>query len=184
MNILFFLLETVFFVLVGCAFLRAWMNHLRINMQAQPGQFAMAVTDWLVKPSRRILPKALLQSRFDWGSFAAAVFLALAYGGVRLALSTGFDAQVASPVTILLGIAWVAGAFLLRVLLQGLIVLLLVYAVLSWVQPGAPVMGTLDRLVSPLLKPIRRVLPLIGGVDLSVLVLLLLLQVGMLALGL
>jgi YggT family protein len=183
-NILFFLLETVFFVLVGCAFLRAWMNHLRINMQAQPGQFAMAVTDWLVKPSRRILPKALLQSRFDWGSFAAAVFLALAYGGVRLALSTGFDAQVASPVTILLGIAWVAGAFLLRVLLQGLIVLLLVYAVLSWVQPAAPVMGTLDRLVSPLLKPIRRVLPLIGGLDLSVLVLLLLLQVGMLALGL
>ena len=38
MNILFFLLDTVFFILVGCALLRAWMNHLRVHMQAQPGR--------------------------------------------------------------------------------------------------------------------------------------------------
>lgn len=184
MNILFFLLDTFFFILVGCAFLRAWMNHLRVHMQAQPGRFAMAVTDWLVKPTRRILPKALVQSRFDWGSFFAAVLLALAYAGLRLALTTGLNAMAASPAAILLGIAWLAGGFLLRVLLQGLIVLLLMYAVLSWVQPGAPVMGTLDRLVSPLLTPVRRIVPRIGGLDLSVLVLLLLLQVALLALGL
>lgn len=183
MNILFFLLDTVFFILVGCALLRAWMNHLRVHMQAQPGRFAIAVTDWLVKPSRRVLPKALAQSRFDWGSFLAAVLLALAYGGTRLALSAGLGAMDASPVAVLLGIAWLAGGFLIRVLLQGLMVMLLVYAVLSWVQPGAPVMGTLDRLVSPLLNPVRKVVPTIGGVDLSVLVLLLLLQVAMLALG-
>jgi YggT family protein len=64
-----------------------------------------------------------------------------------------------------------------------MIVLLLMYAILSWVQPGAPVMGTLDRLVAPVLRPVRKVVPLIGGVDLSVLVLILLLQVGLLALG-
>jgi YggT family protein len=64
-----------------------------------------------------------------------------------------------------------------------LIVLLLVYAVLSWVQPGAPVMGTLDRLCAPLLRPIRRVVPQIGGVDLSVLVLIVLLQVALIWLG-
>jgi YggT family protein len=183
LNILIFLLDTVFFVLVGCALLRAWMNHLRVHMQAQPGRFAMAVTDWLVKPSRRLMPKALVQSRFDWGSFLAAVLLALAYGGIRLAITVGGGAMSAAPVTLLLGIAWLAGGFLIRVLLQGLMVLILVYAVLSWVQPGAPVMGTLDRLVSPLLNPIRRVVPTIGGVDLSALVLLLLLQVAMLALG-
>ena len=182
-NILFFLLDTIFFILVGCALLRGWMNHLRVHMQAQPGRFAIAVTDWLVKPSRRVLPKALAQSRFDWGSFLAAVLLALAYGGARLALSVGFGGTEVSPVAVLLGIAWLAGGFLIRVVLQGLMVMLLVYAVLSWVQPGAPVMGTLDRLVSPLLNPVRRVVPTIGGVDLSVLVLLLLLQVAMLALG-
>jgi YggT family protein len=60
---------------------------------------------------------------------------------------------------------------------------LLVFAVLSWVQPGAPVMGTLDRLCSPLLRPIRRVVPQIGGMDLSVLVLIVLLQIGLILLG-
>ena len=64
-----------------------------------------------------------------------------------------------------------------------LMVMLLVYAVLSWVQPGSPAMGMLDRLCSPVLKPVRRLLPPIGGVDLSVLVLIVLLQVGLILLG-
>ena len=49
-RILSFLLDTLFFVLIGAALLRAWMNRLRINMRVQPGVFVMAVTDWLVKP--------------------------------------------------------------------------------------------------------------------------------------
>lgn len=183
MQTVFFVLDTVFFVLVGAALLRAWMNVLRVQMQAQPGRFAMAVTDWLVKPARRILPKALAQSRYDWGSVLAAVLLALALGGLKLALLVGIGGASASPAALMLGIATLAGGFLVRVLLQGLIVLLLMYAVLSWVQPGSPVLGTLDRLVAPLLRPIRRVVPLIGGVDLSVLVLLLLLQITMSVLG-
>ncbi len=84
MRVMLFLLDTVFFFLVAAALLRAWMNHLRVHMSAQPGRFAMAVTNWLVQPVRRILPRALTQSRFDWGSFMAAVLLALGYGGLWL----------------------------------------------------------------------------------------------------
>ena len=72
---------------------------------------------------------------------------------------------------------------LVRTVLQGLMILLIGYAILSWVQPQSPVMGTLDRLVSPLLRPIRRVIPLVGGVDLSVLVLIILLQVGLMVIS-
>ena len=61
-RILAFLLETFFFVLIGAALLRAWMNGCRVNMRAQPGSFVMAVTDWLVKPLRRVLPKAWAHS--------------------------------------------------------------------------------------------------------------------------
>jgi YggT family protein len=50
-------------------------------------------------------------------------------------------------------------------------------AVLSWVNPHAPIAPTVDALTQPFLSPIRRVVPLIGGVDLSPLVLILLLQV-------
>ncbi len=66
----------------------------------------------------------------------------------------------------------------LRLALSGLSVLVIVYAVLSWVQTHSPMMGLLARLVAPLLQPIRRILPLVGGIDLSPLVLLVLLQVG------
>jgi YggT family protein len=50
-------------------------------------------------------------------------------------------------------------------------------AVLSWVNPSAPIAPLLARLTDPLLDPIRQRLPRLGGVDLSPLVLILLAQV-------
>ena len=183
MRVLFFLLETLFFFLVGAALLRAWMNQLRINMAGQPGRFVMALTHWLVAPVRRVLPQALVQSRIDWGSLTAALLLALIYGGLWLVLVTVVSPAEGAPMVSLLAIPTLAFKLLLRVLLQGLMVLLLAYAVLSWVQPTSPVLTTLDRLCGPILKPIRRFLPLIGGVDVSVMVLIVLLQIGLILLG-
>lgn len=183
MEILFFLLETAFFLLIGSALLRAWMNHLRIHMRAQPGRFVMALTDWLVKPVRRVLPRPLAQGRIDWGSLVAALALALAYGVIRalaLDLVYGADLSAAASLSMILVIGL---KLLVRVLLQGLMVLLLVYAVLSWVQPQSPLMTTLYRLCEPIVRPVRRIVPTVGGVDLSVLVLLVLLQVGLMLLG-
>lgn len=182
-SVLWFLLETAAFLLVGAALLRAWMNQLRINMSGQPGRFVMALTHWLVGPVRTLMPRSLAQSRIDWGSLVAAVLLALAYGGLWLTLQLTLSPAVVTPAAALVAIPVLAFKLLLRVLLQGLMVLLLGYAVLSWVQPASPVMAVLDRLCSPVLRPVRRVMPLIGGVDLSVLVLIVLLQVGLILLG-
>ncbi|MHB1410060.1 MAG: YggT family protein [Acidovorax defluvii] len=66
---------------------------------------------------------------------------------------------------------------------SGLMGLLIVYAVLSWVQTRSPISDVITRLCEPLLRPVRRVLPLLGGVDLSPLVVLVLLQVVMIVLG-
>jgi len=183
MRVALFLLDTVFFFLVAASLLRAWMNHLRIHMSAQPGRFVIAMTDWLVQPVRRLLPRSLAQSRLDWGSLMAAVLLALAYGGIWLALATAFSPVSASSSAMLLAIPTLAIKLLLRTVLQGLMVLLLLYAVLSWVQPHSPILETLDRLCAPLLRPVRRIIPTIGGVDLSVLVLIILLQVALMLLG-
>lgn len=180
MHVLFFLLETLFFFLMASAMLRAWMNHLRVNMSGQPGRFAIAVTDWLVRPVRRMLPRSLAQSRVDWGSLVAVALLALAYGALSIGLVSVFASVPSSP---LLELVERSIRILLRVLLQGWMILLLGYAILSWVQPQSPVLGTLDRLCAPVLRPVRRLIPLIGGVDLSVLVLLILLQIGLIVLG-
>ncbi len=179
MQVLLFLLQTLFFILVACALLRAWMNHIKLHMSVQPGRFVMAVTDWLVKPLRRVLPGGLGRSRVDWGSLLAAVVLCQVYAALALLVMSGWDVAVHSPGLMLA----LALQFLARSVLQGLSLLLLVYAILSWVQPQSPVMGTLDRLVGPLVRPIRRLVPPVGGVDLSVLLLIVALQVGLMLIG-
>jgi YggT family protein len=183
-RILAFLLETLFFVLIGAALLRAWMNYLRINMRAQPGIFVMAVSDWIVRPLRRLLPAAVAQSRVDWASVLAALVLALLYVLLNVLLIAMFaggmqDFSPALLPALLLG----AIKMLLRVALQVAFIAVLAFAIISWVQPGSPMYGLLGRLTEPLLAPLRRVVPQIGGVDLSALVLLLLLQIGLMVLG-
>lgn len=54
---------------------------------------------------------------------------------------------------------------------------LIVQALLSWIQTASPVQYVLNKITEPILKPIRRRLPLVGGIDLSPLVALLILQV-------
>jgi YggT family protein len=58
--------------------------------------------------------------------------------------------------------------------------LVLVLAVMSWVNPGSSMYSMAARLSQPFLKPFQRVVPLIGGVDLSPIALLVVLQlIGM-----
>lgn len=66
---------------------------------------------------------------------------------------------------------------LITLLVNVLTVLLLVYVLLTWIfPPYHPLREALDRIVEPMLMPIRRVLPSMGGLDFSPFVLLLLIQ--------
>ena len=70
-------------------------------------------------------------------------------------------------------------------LVSGLSAIILLYAILSWVQPNSGSMMLLSRIVEPWLAPIRNAIPQPGGIDLSPLVLLVILQIaGMLLAGL
>ncbi len=184
-RVLSFLLESFFFVLIAAALLRAWMNWTRVNMRAQPGMFVMAVTDWLVKPLRLMLPKALAQSKIDWASLLAALLFALAYALIWLVLFTfvlgGLGVAALAP-AMLLSLLGLAFKMLLRVALQTAIILVIGFAILSWVQPGSPAYSLLGRLTEPLLAPLRRVIPSVGGIDLSAIVLILALQIGLMVL--
>lgn len=182
-RILSFLLETLFFLLIAAALLRAWMNSLRINMSGQPGRFVMALSDWLVKPLRRGLPKKLSQARLDWASLIAALLLALTYALVWALIFGALLGGAGLGVESLLGMLIFAVKMLLRVALQTAFIVVLGFAIVSWVQPGSPIYAILGRLTEPLLAPFRRVIPTVGGVDLSALVLLLALQIGLMVLA-
>ncbi len=154
----------------GVCLLRLYMQQQRIPMSARAGNpigpFIFALTDWVVLPLRRVLPKL---AALDLASLVAAFLLQLAQFLVLWLL------QGAAQSLTLVAVLAVFG--LLRVALSGLTGLVMIYALLSWVQARSPVADLLDRLVAPLLSPIRRHMPLMGGVDLSPLALLLLLQV-------
>jgi YggT family protein len=172
-QIIVFVLNVVFGLLIGAALLRCYMNFARVPLANPLGQFILALTDWLVKPLRKLLPAV---GRFDWASFGAAVLLALLHA---VLMATLLPIAIGGPV----GVLVFALQELLRVALQGLMVLLLVYAVLSWVSSDSPLYNILARMFAPMLAPIRRLIPLVGGVDLSPLVLLVLLQIGLMVLA-
>ena len=126
----------------------------------------IAITDWIVKPLRRVVPAS---RKVDWASIAAALILSLVlaffYSVLLLARSPMFG-----------GVFFIALFWLCKWSVYLLIGLLLVQAVLSWVNPQAPIAPIIDLLTRPFLAPVRRFVPLIGGVDLSPLVLIVVAQ--------
>lgn len=182
MRILWYLLDNLFFFLVGAALLRGWMNMARLRMTQQPGLFVMAVTNWIVVPLRKAMPRRWMQSRVDLGSLLAAALLSLLHSLLWHLLPPG-PQPLQAPLTWIWTLPALALVFALRTALQGLIAMTLIYALMSWVQPFSPLNGMLGRLIEPLLAPLRRLVPRIGGVDLSALLLMLLLQLALLMLG-
>ena len=169
-QIISLVLDVAVGLVCGTCLLRLYMQQQRIPMSARAGNpvgpFIFALTDWLVLPLRRVLPKL---AAFDLASLIAALLLQLAQYLLLWLLQGAAQS---------LGVVAVLAVFgLLRVAVSGLTGLVMIYALLSWVQAHSPVTDLLDRLVAPLLSPIRRHLPLMGGVDLSPLALLVLLQV-------
>ncbi len=170
------LLEVAAGLVAGACLLRLYMQHQRIPMSSRSGnpmgRFIFALTDWLVLPLRRVLPAV---GRWDLSSLGAAFLVQMAQFTVLWLLS-GMAAG-------LLSVAVLAAFGLVRMAIAGFTGLVIVYAILSWVQTRSAVGDLLERLVMPLLGPIRRFVPLAGGVDLSPLVLLVLLQIAGIVLG-
>lgn len=170
------LLEVAAGLLAGTCLLRLYMQYQRIPMSVRSGnplaKFIFALTDWLVLPLRRVIPAV---GRWDLASLVGAFLIQLAQFLILWGL-TGMGANLVSVV--------VMAAFgLVRMAISGMTGLVIIYAILSWVQTQSVAADFLERLVMPLLIPIRRVVPLIGGLDLSPLVLLVLLQVLGIVLG-
>jgi YggT family protein len=175
-QIISLLLEVSAGLVTGVCLLRLYMQYQRIPMSARSGnpmgKFIFALTDWLVLPLRKVVPSP---GRWDMSSLLAAFLVQLAQFFI-LWLLTGMAAG-------LLSVLVLAAFGLVRMAISGLTGLVIVYAVLSWVQTQSMVADLLERLVMPVLIPIRRVLPLVGGIDLSPLLLLVLLQIAAIVLG-
>jgi YggT family protein len=157
--------------LLAVAFLaRVWMQWARAPFRNPVGQFVAAVTDWAVLPLRRMIPGLL---GIDLASVFAAWLVQIAYFGVMAGLA---GLAAATPTGLLL-VAWLAVVAVLRLFVYLLMGVAIVAALLSWINPYSPIGPLFDALSRPLLMPVRRRLPPLGGIDLSPLVVLVLLEV-------
>lgn len=167
MRALLFVLDTLISLVVIAYLLRVLLPLVRADFRNPIGQAVLKVTDPLVMPLRKVLPPA---GRIDTASIVAMLLVQLA-GTIVLRLVVGYGLD---PGILLVS----ALRSLLHTVLQFYVVAILVYALLSWIAPGtySPANQLLSRLCEPLLAPVRRVIPPLGGLDLSALVVLIALQ--------
>jgi YggT family protein len=164
-----FLINIVFALIVYSALLRFIMQCLRAPFRNPLGQAVAALTDWAVKPLRKVLPGF---RGLDWASLIFAWVAQLAW---LLALATLGGTAISGP---LIGaLAALAVIELLKAALWILIIAVFLQALLSWVAPDGPLAGVLNALTFRFLAPIRRAIPPLGGVlDLSPLIVIVLAQ--------
>jgi YggT family protein len=165
-SIFIMIVDVVASMLAGALLLRFWMQVVRVRPPLSLGQFVFQLSDWLVKPLRKILPGV---GGYDWASLLGAFLVVLLSIVASVGVTTGFAPEF---------IFWMALLRFLSWILYGFMALLIVEAVFSWVNPHAPIAPFIRTLTEPLLNPLRKVIPLIGNVDLSPLVALILLQIA------
>ncbi|MDR1275335.1 MAG: YggT family protein [Candidatus Accumulibacter sp.] len=166
-----FLLRAFVDFFTALFFLRFLMQLRRVSFAGRLGAFVMTLTDCVVKPLRRVLPGFF---GLDFSSIAAAILLQLFLAAVLLTLY-GY-LRLNSIETLAVVILRESFKGCLRAALLMMISLLLIQALLSWTNPYSTTGETLARLTLPILKPIRRFVPLIANVDLSPLIAIVLMQ--------
>jgi YggT family protein len=172
-QIILFILDTVCGFMTLALLVRFAMQWARVPFRNPLGQFIVAVTDWMVRPLRRLIPGLF---GLDMASLFLAWLWQVAYQGIALGFTGVLVAVSAAPAIVVALLALLEVAKISLYLVIGAVI---VSAVFSWVNPYAPLADVFNTLTRPLLRPFRRVIPAVGGVDLSPLALLLVLQIAL-----
>lgn len=161
-NALIFIAQVVFGLLTLTLLLRFYLQWVRAPYRNPLADFVNALTDFMVRPARRVLPGlwgidlptlllAWLMQLLEW-------LIVLQVGGFRFGAEVGLA---------LVGIAAVAAVAVAQMLVYIVLFSTLLQALLSWINPGSPIAPLLDAMTRPFLRMFRRRIPPIGNVDLS-----------------
>src|SRR6187455_2001136 len=171
---LVFVLEVFFGLFVYGFLLRFLMQTMRAPFRNPAGAAVIALTDWAVKPLRRIIPGS---KGYDWASLVAAYLTEVLQVATLLLIFSGFTAITGNAVVFVIA---TAAIMLLKAALWILLVVVIAQALLSWVAPDGPLSGMLNAMTFPFLRPLRRLIPPLGGsLDLTPLILIVLIQLGL-----
>ena len=163
-----FLIQVLFDLYAFIIILRILLQWHRTSFYNPVCQFVIKMTDPVVQPLRRILPRVTF---FDLSSVLFLIILVL----LKFVLIFTIDQGMLPPFSVLLIIS-LAG--IVKQVFDLYFYAILIRVILSWVGVigYTPVKEILFKLTEPLLMPARRLIPSIGGIDLSPVLLLVILK--------
>jgi len=165
---LLFLLDTLLQPFAALLLLRFHLQWLRAPLRNPLGEFIMTLTNFLVLRARRFIPPA-------WGFDVASLLLALVVEVLYLTAVLGVQGFSYTEFP-WLGLFALTAVKLLKLSVYLLMGALFAQAILSWFNPHSPVEGLLNVVTYRFLAPLRRRIPPLGNIDLTVLVLIIVCQ--------
>ena len=154
-----FVLDALISLFVLAALVRFWMQAFRAPTRNNIAQFTMALTDFAVKPLRRVVPGLL---NLDWASLIVAWLAELVLQVLLVLLFRGALPGEALPVVLFISLVK-----LVRLSIYVFMGAIIIQAVLSWVVPNHPSEPFFRAMTRPFLQPFQRAIPPIGGVDIT-----------------
>lgn len=170
-NALIFLVKTIFGLFTVALLLRFYMQWARAAYRNPLSQFLSALTDFLVRPARRIIPGLW---GLDLGTLVAAWLVQFLESLIVLQISGVQPGATAGD--IFAGLALLAVLNVAKLGLYIVIAVVICQVVVSWVNPYTPIAPLLNSMTRPFLRPFQRLIPPIANVDLSPLVLIIVCQ--------
>ncbi len=154
-----FLVQSIFDLYIFIVMLRIVLQWVNADFHNPLFEIVAKLTNPPLKPIRRIIPTI---HGFDF----AACALLLALEVIKLTLLVWLQINAVANFS---GLVVLAFAELLNQLINIFFYAILASAILSWVSPFAhgPFVEVLTRLTEPLLRPMRRVIPIIAGLDIT-----------------
>ena len=171
---LIYLVSTITDLYVAAIMLRLLLQWVRADFYNPLSQFLVKITNPVLVPARRIVPSI---GKLDTASVVVMLLLELAQLAIIILLSqSDFGIQF---------LLWFAIRKLLFTLLMMYFVLIIARVIVSWIanQSRHPLIPLIYQLTEPVLRPITRLIPPIGGIDLSPLFALIALRFLLLLLG-
>lgn len=168
---LIFLANTVFGLFTIALLLRFYMQWARAAYRNPVTEFLSALTDFMVRPARRVIPGL-------WGLDLATLVLAWLIQVVELLVILQIKgyAFASAAGSAYVGLALLAMVMIVRLGLYIVIAVVVFQAVLSWINPYTPLAPALNNMTRPFLRIFQKLIPPIGNVDLSPLVVIVICQ--------
>jgi YggT family protein len=159
MSALIFIVDTLLSLALFVVLARLLLQWARADFRNPIAQAVVRLTNPLILPMRRVLPPI---GKVDTASVIAVLIVAVIKVGVYFALTS------VGPLPPELWVRAVA-IELVQAVLRTYFYAILLYALLSLIAPGgySPLQSILTSLCEPVLRPIRRLIPPIAGIDLS-----------------